>query len=533
MRPANKKIKSKIIAGTATLTLAAILLSVGSAHGRLIEWASTEYIYTPVSIVQFTSDCLTPEGQMIQLNSWAADETTRTIEIAISGPESEEPPMEEPTQEPTEEPTEEPTQEPTQEPTEVPTEEVEEPTEEPTQTDPTEPAVEETTEPATEATQAQSSGASQTEATEPNVPDVTEPENAKPTEATEPVDPTDPTEPTEPVEPTDPTEPTGPDTEPTDPETEPTDPPVMPPKDQWTDGETTILLDAVAAEHLTLNAEATQTMITVTLTRPEDAPGLAQESQMTFHVQWQGLQGTFVFQMQPYGDIQPQEEITDATERQVVTGLQLFSACDVLDTKNPISVIRLNLHTFADFTLRFSCDNQPLYGVRWSMDGGKTYTMLYEASQLTVSWPYPENWNGVVCLDFGQALTTTQRPTIHVMATDYEAKEYSPVRQAAPQPAHFVMQTEQFPHLVEMSPFWGSTQLEGLRVERLTINDEGLPVYAEDDTIIATVENGGIRLTPADEKLLPACGSYRLTIFWSWYGVPLEERIVYFFVNTH
>ena len=516
MRPANKKIKSKIIAGTATLTLAAILLSVGSAHGRLIEWASTQYIFTPVSTAPFTSDCLTPEGQMIQLNGWAADETTRTIKISISGPETEVPPTEEPTEEPTQEPTEEPTQEPTQEPTEEPTEEpaqepTEEPTQEPTET-PTEPSVEETTEPATEA---QSSGASQTEATEPAVPDVTEPENSNPTESTDPTDPTDP------------------DTEPTEPDTEPTDPPIMPPKGQWTDGETTILLDAVAAEHLTLSAEVTATTIMVTLTRAEEAPGLIQESQMTFHVQWQGLQGTFVFQMLPYGNIQPQDEITDATERQVVTGLQLFSACDVLDTKNPISVIRLNLQTLADFTLRFSCDNQPVYGVRWSLDDGKTYTMLYEASQLTISWPYPENWNGVVCLDFGQALTAEQRPTIHVMATEYEAKEYSPVRLAAPQPANFVMQTEEIPYLVEMSPFWGSTQLEGLRVERLTINDEGQPVYMEDTAMVATVENGGIRLTPANEKLLPACGSYRLTVLWSWYGVRLEERVVYFFVNTH
>jgi len=506
MRPAKKYLSGKVIAGTAAVTLFAILLSVGSANGRLIEWASTEYIYTPAPVAGYTSDCLTPQGQTIQLKNWSAGEISRTTNISISRPpEVTEPPTEPPAEDSTEPSAEDPTEVPTEAPTEDP---AEEPTEAPTDPLPELP---------TEAP------------TDPVAPVLLDDETTATTEPTEPE--SVPTEPTEPeTQPTEPTEPTEPETQPT----EPTEPPVTEPPSQWTDGECIVTLDEEAAKHLTLSAKVTETRIQVTLTRRSDAPGLGQENPLSFQVLWQGLQGTFSFAMEPYGDVPPPEAVTDdIPQRQVVTGLQLFSACDVMDTENPVSAVKLNLQTCADFTLRFSCDNQPVHKLRWSLDGGKTYSMLYDSHQLTISWPYPEEWDGMVYLDFGQALTAQQRPTVNVMATEYTLQEYSPVRQAVPEPESFVLQIEELPYLVEMNPVWGSTQLEQPAVQRLTTDENGLLVYTDDPTLTALVEEDGIRLKPAQEAVLPESGSYRLILRWSWNGALLEESTVCFFVNTH
>lgn len=301
----------------------------------------------------------------------------------------------------------------------------------------------------------------------------------------------------------------------------------------WTDGETTVTLDQAAADHLALSVEVTQSQILVTLTRRDDAAGLAETGPMSFHVLWKGLQGTFAFRMEPYGTAQTPEATAGEAERpQVVPDLDLFSACDIMDTQDPISVVKLNTETFADFTLRFSCESEPVFKVRYSLDGGATYTMLYETHLLTIGWPYPENWDGTVCLDFGQALEPAQRPTINVMATDYEVQEYSPVRYAVPKPADFVLLVEELPYNVTRNIGWGGTHLSRLTIERLTVSDGGVLVYAEDPTLVATVEKGVICLSSASETDLPAAGSYRMRLAWSWGGVLLKEHTVYFFVNT-
>lgn len=478
MRPAKKNTLGKRIAGIAALTLFVTSLFVGSAHGRMVEWISAEYIHVPADQIQLSSDCLTPEGQTIRLGDWAQGETSRTISITVSGAYEI---LDNPTTESAEESAEEATEDPESTPA-VAAEEASADTGEETQTD--------------------------SEAS-----------------ATEDDSATDDTQ-----------ESTEPDQEQTDSESSDTVSGSV-----WTDGTVTVTMDSAAVAHLVLGVERTSNQIQVTLIRQSETDGLAEAAEMSFHVTWKSLQGTFAFQMEPYGDVQAATTVTETEERpETVTGLELFTACDVMDTEEPVSIVKLNTETRADFTLRFSCDNAPVYRVRYSLDGGATYTMLYETHEMTVSWPYPENWDGTVCLDFGQAqlsadqmLATDQRPTIHVTATDYAQQEYIPVRMAAPKPLNFVLMTEELPYVVNRDVSWGSAKVSRVRVERLTYDDADRLTYINYYTLEASEAGGIISLTPATKETLPLAGSYRLTIVWSWGGVQLKEHTVYFFVNTH
>ena len=88
MRPTNQK-NIKKAAWVAVLTSLALALSVNSAHSRLIDWTSAEFVYTPGSLIQYSSDCLISGGQAIYLSDWQAEELERVVTVAVSRPVAE------------------------------------------------------------------------------------------------------------------------------------------------------------------------------------------------------------------------------------------------------------------------------------------------------------------------------------------------------------------------------------------------------------------------------------------------------------
>jgi len=507
MQPARSRKNRRIIAGIAMVTVLITALATGNAYGRLLEWASMEWIYTPVPEAAASSNCLSPEGQKIVLTDWLATEDQRTVTIGIFQPAQQVVPSEptvpvippEETTAPTD-PTEEtvaPT-DPTED-TSVPTD----PTEETTApTNPTEETTEETTT-TTDPAEAAATPLALTEETTEST-DLTE----------EPTTPTDPTE-----EATDPTEP-------------PQEEPVI---FVWEGDGVTITLDALASQHLTVSAQVAEDAITVLFQRKADAPGLARAEQLTAHILWNGLEGTVHTRMQPYGEAASgQTQTADETDegRQIVTGLELLRASDTINASNPISYIKLNPETLSDFSLRFTCEGEALNMVRWSLDGGKTYSLLYDNHQLDISWPYEEGWDGLVLLDFSQALQSGKRPTINVKATGYEAQEFIPVLQALPEAENQILKATELPDVIRIAPRWGAAQLRLQPIQRLTTDEEtGKLAYAEYPLLSTSVTSQGIQVKTGE--LLPAAGSYRMTVQWVWEELVIEEQILYFFINTN
>ena len=82
------RIKLALVAG---VTVFAIVLSIGSAYARLIDWASTEFIYTPSDQATPNSHCLVPDGQQILLADWQPEESERVVTIGIERPSVAEP----------------------------------------------------------------------------------------------------------------------------------------------------------------------------------------------------------------------------------------------------------------------------------------------------------------------------------------------------------------------------------------------------------------------------------------------------------
>lgn len=423
MYPANKRIGIQLVAWMAVATVFIVCASVGSAYGRISDWDSTEWIYspaeTPPPVPTHSSDCLVEGGQAILLKDWQPSENQREILMTIQRPEADIPAV------------------------------VEEPLPEDTE--------------------------------------VTEPDEGE----------------------------------------------VVPDEDPFAD-EVTVQPDADAVLHLTAEAQVTEDAITIYLTRIDPAPGLVQATQMTVHVQWYGLEGTLQFSMLPYGDEVEAESTEEpaTTVREIVPDLIPFSVNDTIDPADSLAYLRLNPETKADFTVSLLLGNEAMYKVRWSLNGGETYSLLYDSHILSIAWPYPEGWDGTVVLDFSQALAAGQGPTIAVEATDYPRKEYTPALSSAPVLPRTYVITGALPATMLMPTRWGAAQVQARSIQRLIKNEQGEYVYTDDTALAAVTTDAGIRLEPAADGVVPVSGSYRMTLHWMWNGISLQEHTLYFFINS-
>lgn len=467
MIPTVKKKYRTALSWAVAVTSLALVLSIGHTYGRIIDWTSVELIYTPETLVGYSSDCLRASGQQIRLSDWQADEDHRTITISVSRPE---------------------------------------------------PAVPET------------------------IPAETEPTVTETTDATLPTESVGMTEPleTEPPETEASTDPSQPvddgqlSTEPTGEETTPVEvPEETGPEDTGLQNEVTVILDETAQKHLVYEVQVSEDTIQIRLQRMEEAPGLEQTTAMTIEVQWFGLKGTFAVDMLPYGDAAVNAVEQEATENQVVTGLEsVADVHDVMNAQRPVACVKLNLETQADFTLTFMQDNELLQGVRWSLNGSD-YTLLYDTAELMLNWPYHENWDGRVYLDFTDVLKPGQRPVIAVDATSYPRREFKPVSTAAPEASGLILKTSSLPHTILVQPKWGAAKLQVVKIQRLAKDAREQLVYMQDASLTASVSDGGIVLTPTVAERYPEPGSYRLVAQWVWNGLIVEEQVLYFFVNSN
>lgn len=297
--------------------------------------------------------------------------------------------------------------------------------------------------------------------------------------------------------------------------------------------EVTVTLDEAAQSHLVYMVQVSEDTIELRLQRIDQAPGLEQTTTMTVTVQWFGLKGTVTVDMLPYGDIAAGESEQEPAESQVVTGLEsMADVHDVMNAQRPVACVKLNLETKADFTLTFMRESELLRGVWWSLNGSD-YTLLYDSAELTLNWPYRENWDGCIYLDFSDVLEPDERPVIAVDATSYPRREFKPVWADMPEASGLVLKTTRFPYTITMQPTWGEAILQVARIERLEKDSQENLVYMQDTSLTASVSDSGIVLIPTVAEKYPQPGSYRLVAQWSWNGVVADEQILYFFINTN
>ena len=298
------------------------------------------------------------------------------------------------------------------------------------------------------------------------------------------------------------------------------------------DEELTVIPDEAAQQHITWQAQVQEGEILITLTRLPEAPGLAQSTELRIELAWQGLSGTVCVNMLPYGEIaQPLPE-DEEVQREIVVLPDQVRISDTIHSDHPVVYVQLNLQTKADFTVFVTVEETALNRVRWSMDGGKTYVLRYDTFYVDISYPYPDNWDGLVVLDMSSALQEGQRPTVGVEATGHDRYECTPVIQALPEFTNPVLHSGDLPQTMKIATKWGPATMQLLHIERLSEDEEGNLIYTEDNALRATVIDDGIRMETAQQELLPPSGSYRIHIQWRWNDICVEQQTVYFFVNT-
>lgn len=235
---------------------------------------------------------------------------------------------------------------------------------------------------------------------------------------------------------------------------------------------------------------------------------------------------------------EPESSSSVTGKHEIVTGLELLEYTPIADISAPVTAVRLNLDTQSNFTLRFhaldeSGNETELKKVRYSLNGGESYTMLYDTDSISILWPYAEGWDGTVLLDFSKALPAAHRPVITVSALKYTAQELHPKLETAPDLTMGLVISSKMPYNVAINPLWSDAQLQVTKIERLTKDEAGSLAYVEDKTVSVAMTQDGFRLIRTKESVYPIPGSYRMHLVWDWNGVPLREKTVYFFINTN
>lgn len=300
----------------------------------------------------------------------------------------------------------------------------------------------------------------------------------------------------------------------------------------WPQDEVVVTLDDVASEHLTYVTWVSEEYIEILLERREVADGLQQCTTLTVDIAWYDLKGTICVNMLPYGDVAGGDTEDDDDHREIVLGLNLVQFNDVMHAQKATAHLKLNLETLSDFKLTFIQDQKALSKVWWSLDG-ENFTLLYDAYELTLTWPYNEGWDGFVYLDFSDALVGNQPPTIVVEATGYPRQEFTPMLAALPVIQNQIIKTSALPYTIPVNAHWGASTLQVSKIQRLVTDAEGNMVYMDDVSVTATVTSNGIVLTPVIKDVYPMLGSYRMIVNWIWNETVVAKQIVYLFMNTN
>lgn len=464
------KLRIAVTWGIAVASLVLVLATNGT-YGRMIEWASTEFVYAPSTIDGYSSDLLSANGNIISLSDWTFEQTQKTVIINITRPVPETDPTDssEMTEDTAATENADPTDASEETETTIPTE-VTEPEE--TVEETSQPASEETLETEPEVTwsddevlitlndAAQGYLICSAKVYEDHIEIIMErPEGAE----------------------------------------FPSEPLSVSVEIEWFGLCGTICFDLLPNEIEVITDEDPT----------EETPG--------------ETEGTDV----------PTEESTEEPilDREIVTGLRPVRVMDTLDSTAPISCVKLNLDTLSDFTLTMLLNGEPLHKVWWSMDG-ENFSLLYDSNELNISWPYQEGWDGTLFLNFADALDGTQRPTIAVDATLYQHQEFTPVLMKMPQIASPILKASQMPQTIEIATFWGAAKLMPMQIQRLVMDEDGNLVYQEDPSLMASATEKGITMI-SEDLACPNAGSYRIIVQWVWNEVIIKEQVIYFFINTH
>ncbi len=323
-----------------------------------------------------------------------------------------------------------------------------------------------------------------------------------------------------------------------------------------------VSLDDTTAMHLQAEIFVSEDTIQLTLSRSENAPGLLETTTMNIHVEWHGLEGIVSFAMEPYGDV-VEDEIADAEDEQtsleqeitediedetsqeleitqeqlespeqqggsVVTGLIPVTSHDSMDIKSMVAHLKINVDTQSDFMITFLINGTRLERVRWSLDG-ENYTLLYDMNELVIQWPYVDEWDGTLYLDFGSALEQGQTPTIVVEPVGYERYEITPVPYDAPSIQGVFVKQAELPHVVDVGTTWGTAEL---RIDSVLILDEKLQLVA-DDSMEARITEKGVVLSGSNMEQPPRPGTYRIKYSWVWNNVIVGAGEFTVFLNGY
>ena len=483
-----RKLWAGIVATSLTLSML-----VGNSFSRVIGWTTAAPLYISASASQYTSDCLTKEGQIILVSDWLGTESTKVISISISAPAA------------------------------TPAETL------PDATDPTAATEEENRQvevildnnaaqyisytaqlneagTAIDLVLARMEDPKLTENISISVtvvwnglsgtftmnmeavpPEPTVPETTVPSETTAPTEVT-----------TAPTEVT---TAPTEVTTAPTEVTTAPTEVTTAPTEVTTAPTEVATEPTEVTTAPTE----VTTAPTDGATKSTEVTTAPTEAITKPTQATTA-------PVSSENEISTAD----VVAPETYTVSATYEVQGALAWGKVSSEAMANCKFIFQEKEKPVYKVRFTFDG-QQFFLLYDIYQVTLFQWAPADWNGDYLLDFSQVSTTSL--TIDMIS---EASDYS---------GGLTFQYPLNEHCLVLTPsepiaLMGTVNLDmAIRdIQKLTAGEytsvassDWLPTYTEGKISLNTKE------------LLP--GSYRLVLDLKWNQISVMEQYIYFFVN--
>lgn len=253
---------------------------------------------------------------------------------------------------------------------------------------------------------------------------------------------------------------------------------------------------------------------TLTLTPTEAAYALTQSTVSTVNISWKELSAKLTVKL----CVEEEEQIVSGSDAKVMSS--------ALANQLALIVSQPSEYVFQIYASSGE-SAEPAHGLRCSIDGGSTWTMLYD-TQIFAFTP-PEDWNGLLLLDLSgtELVGGSQDLTVRGGGTG-SASTIAALPDSQMETAPFFLTEE--PTQLPVNTNWLDctfdyelqtlTQTEGVLQWSAVGEPAGLQVLSQDASLALSL-NG---------HQLPA-GHYRLVMTWR-----MEERIIYqskaeFFVN--
>lgn len=293
-----------------------------------------------------------------------------------------------------------------------------------------------------------------------------------------------------------------------------------------------VSVTATGSDYVAASATLENKTVSLTLSLTEKGKRLLTPQNTQIQVACGDTTATFRLWLLPVGTTIPRDADRISVDMNQICKKQT-QGVHLQDGQAMILLDRTDQHAYL---LTFLDGDRAMQGLRYSLDGGETYTQLHDWNQIYL--PLQTATSTLMVLDYSQCgLTPESTPNIRVGRQQGQDDKMQTV-------SFLVVDTqpgETLPEYILLTPErsrelpleWNGCDYE-ISLQRLEKSDVGVPYYQPIQTpagLQITSGENGLTLSVQTDGEMPAAGTYQVQIQWKFEGVVCGKTTLPLFIN--